>query len=648
MDFFTILVLIILGYYFFRKYSFEYIKSLFPLLLIPILHIVFSDIIFKICDDFIDSSIKIDNLHKISTYTPYLGDIGRIMEFANEYGMISDIDRSYNTITYIDTVTNAVPILYICIFIIIILSIIELYSILNWTHYTKRRFIILYMCISSLFILCSIYIDNSFNKLRILLSDIASDINSEPTHFFFFTTLFVTILLYFFYQNYLKRLAFKSSNRAAMFSYIIGKFVTHTNLNNIFRKKRVSLDIKKVNDDDSNLQSEGQRGVNKKFKFDKKIILMGNKWRFYVIIIICAILIIGMIVFFCFDKNVRLSNENATINNEYNTTDPKISEEKPQIQVDNITNRFEVIKKQQGNYQVDIDWPVSLNKVSNIEKVHQAIISNAFGNEDYTQFNNNIEDCIMHYFKINEEDTIPSCEEKSGMISIKYEQQFGNIHLFRIYKYANLGGGTGISIISDDIYLYYDINLEREVTPNDIFTDYSKTLYIINKHISLDEYTSKASEIPYNFIFTSYGIIFIFPKYAIGYGYQGNVKIEVPYNELESLISDDYVQCVNLMKKFYQSDEKIYCKGDMAGFPIAMEINVDSNNNIVGKYINIKYNVEFSLEGSYLNEDQTYNITATNNNNKCFFKLKRSSKNTLTGVGISGDTKLHVNLTITD
>lgn len=623
---------------------------MFPILLIPILHFTFSYILIEICDSLFDSSNKIDNLHKISTYTPYLGDVGRIMDIANEYGILSDIERSQSTLAYIDTVANVVPIIFICVFIIIILSIIELGSILNWTIYTKKRLIILYTCISSLFILCSIYIDSAYSKLKIVLSGVMSNVDGKPTHMFFFITLFVTLLLYLFYHNVLNRLYFKSTKGTMTSLSRMEISRIYTIVSSRLRKKKVSLDIKEINDSNFDSNDKNQRDIDNEPQLDKNIISKKDKKNFHIKFIISTIFtisIIGMLLFFYNKENVRRNDDyNTTINYESDKTDSEIIEEKLKIQTADIPNQFEKIKRQEGNYQIDIDWPISLNKVSNIDNVHQAIINKTFNNEENIEFNHNIEDCIKHYFKMHEEDTIPSLYEKSGKIVIKYQQQFDNIHLFKIYKYADLGGGTGVSVISCSIYLYYDINLEKVLNPNDIFTDYSQALSIINEHISLDEYSHKAEEIPDNFILNNYGITFIFPQYTIGYGYQGNVKIEIPYYEIEFLISDNLIQSINLIKQLYRSEKKLYCKGDMAGFPIIMEISIDPDNNIVGKYTNVKYNVEFSLEGSYLEDEQTFNITATNETNKCFFKLKQTDMKTLTGVGISGDTELNVNLTV--
>lgn len=76
------------------------------------------------------------------------------------------------------------------------------------------------------------------------------------------------------------------------------------------------------------------------------------------------------------------------------------------------------------------------------------------------------------------------------------------------------------------------------------FTDYSKTLFLVNEHISLDEYACKAEELPDNIILSASGITFIFPKYSIGYGYQGEVKIALTYDELNNVLSEVFKQAI--------------------------------------------------------------------------------------------------------
>lgn len=46
---------------------------------------------------------------------------------------------------------------------------------------------------------------------------------------------------------------------------------------------------------------------------------------------------------------------------------------------------------------------------------------------------------------------------------------------------------------------------------------------------------------------------------------------------------------------------KFICKGDMAGFPIEMDIMLDEDNTVTGEYRNVKYKVNYHLTGYYNN-----------------------------------------------
>ncbi|WP_373246866.1 DUF3298 domain-containing protein [Phocaeicola massiliensis] len=80
----------------------------------------------------------------------------------------------------------------------------------------------------------------------------------------------------------------------------------------------------------------------------------------------------------------------------------------------------------------------------------------------------------------------------------------------------------------------------RVLTIDDIFSDTQKALDIVNSHISLDEYSNKADKLPNNFYFSNNDVVFVFPKYSIGYGYQGDVKIAINVNEFNGLYSETF------------------------------------------------------------------------------------------------------------
>lgn len=68
----------------------------------------------------------------------------------------------------------------------------------------------------------------------------------------------------------------------------------------------------------------------------------------------------------------------------------------------------------------------------------------------------------------------------------------------------------------------------------------------------------------------------------------------------------NYIESENLHSQSIEVNDvdksiRYFCKGDMSGFPIEMDIIVSKNNVISGKYRNIKYNVDYDLTGNYDN-----------------------------------------------
>lgn len=207
---------------------------------------------------------------------------------------------------------------------------------------------------------------------------------------------------------------------------------------------------------------------------------------------------------------------------------------------ENKTNQFEYIKDERGNYKVDIEWPLSLTGVDDIRKIQRIIIQQAFFDEN----DNDIKNCVENYFKEGQEGKSLGEGETAGEVVVKFQQRFNSLYIFKVHIYADLGGGTGASIVYQDKYIYFDNNTERSLSINDMFTDLPRTLALVNEHISLDEYVKKTEELPNNFIISASGITFIFPKYSIGYGAQGEVEIALNYDELESVLSETFKRAI--------------------------------------------------------------------------------------------------------
>lgn len=208
-------------------------------------------------------------------------------------------------------------------------------------------------------------------------------------------------------------------------------------------------------------------------------------------------------------------------------------------EVPSTTNQFEYINEKRGNYEVDIEFPVSLAGMKDVSGIQLAIAQKAFDCNS-----NDINSCVEKYFKEGAESVSLGEGETAGKVTVKFQQRLNNLYVFKINTYADLGGGTGLSVIYRDEYIYFDKDMDRSLVINDLFNDYSQTLSLVNEHISLDEYASKAKELPENFIISSSGITFIFPKYSIGYGCQGEVEIALTYEELNNVLSDTFKNAI--------------------------------------------------------------------------------------------------------
>lgn len=90
---------------------------------------------------------------------------------------------------------------------------------------------------------------------------------------------------------------------------------------------------------------------------------------------------------------------------------------------------------------------------------------------------------------------------------------------------------------------------------------------------------------------------------------------------------------------------QIHCKGDMAGFPITMDILLDETGDITGQYKNIRYGTEMEIKGKQGN-DGILNMTLNNSKETVLMKLSQTSGNTLEGYAEGGRKQLKVHMNI--
>ncbi|WP_288735252.1 hypothetical protein [uncultured Phocaeicola sp.] len=190
-----------------KNYSKKYVKCINATLVIPIMQIVFFSLLYSVGDGAIKSAREIDRLHNISTYTPYLGDLGTIADIANQSGLLSDIERSQSTLEFISAAGMANNIVTIGILIVVILALAELYGVFRLGKFTKKRILIFYYIISAIFLISSIFLGIYIEKYIAVLSSVFSGIDEYPFTFIFpIMTIVLMGMLYIPYSRAVKKL----------------------------------------------------------------------------------------------------------------------------------------------------------------------------------------------------------------------------------------------------------------------------------------------------------------------------------------------------------------------------------------------------------------------------------------------------------
>lgn len=192
-----------------KSNSKEYVKSIRATLIVPILQVIFFTVfLYEEGSGAAKGASKIDSLHNISTYTPYLGDLGTIADIANQNGLLPDIERSQSTLEFISAAGMATNVVSIGILIVIALALAELYGVFNLGKFTKKQMLMLYGGVSATFLICSICLGIWIMKLMTVLSSVISNMNN--TEVVVFIAPIIALLLvgipYIFYLRALKRL----------------------------------------------------------------------------------------------------------------------------------------------------------------------------------------------------------------------------------------------------------------------------------------------------------------------------------------------------------------------------------------------------------------------------------------------------------
>ena len=195
---------------------------------------------------------------------------------------------------------------------------------------------------------------------------------------------------------------------------------------------------------------------------------------------------------------------------------------------DEPANDFKHIKEVKGRLDVDIQWPLALEGVDDIEQLQRCIISRV---SNYKT--SDINTCIERISQGMEE-----CDAESGKLSIEYKGKLGDWHVFGIglhicFDSENIGNASAESDTRGNIY--YDNDLGHDLTFADI-TKSEKAMYyflesywyatlISNKWFEISPDGITFVNLPPNFLFNSY--------------------LTLDYYEMDDVLSDAFKRKVN-------------------------------------------------------------------------------------------------------
>lgn len=199
-----------------KVYSQEYVKSIKGTFSIPILQIVlFTIFLYQAGNEAIKSAGKIDSLHNISTYTPFLGDLGKIADIANQSGLLPDIERSQETLEFIKAAGTANQYIGIGMLVVIALALAELYGVFRLGKFTKKQMQLFYVGISATFVICAFLLGVYMEKFISLLSSVFSGVDKDTPFSLIFPIIALLLwgLCYISYSKSLERLfSFQHNN----------------------------------------------------------------------------------------------------------------------------------------------------------------------------------------------------------------------------------------------------------------------------------------------------------------------------------------------------------------------------------------------------------------------------------------------------
>lgn len=188
-----------------KIYSKDTTEKIKWLLIIPIIQACLSVFSYFMGDACINIASKINRLHDISTYTPYLGWLGKLIDFANQNGAFPEIKRSILVVNFIDLANITDQVAEIGSIITIILILLELYGTYNLGKLTIKQMKVCHIVIALIFLIISIFFGRFIDIYAELLSKIFSRPDRIPSIIEIPTITFIILCIaYSFYSQSLK------------------------------------------------------------------------------------------------------------------------------------------------------------------------------------------------------------------------------------------------------------------------------------------------------------------------------------------------------------------------------------------------------------------------------------------------------------
>lgn len=197
------------------------------------------------------------------------------------------------------------------------------------------------------------------------------------------------------------------------------------------------------------------------------------------------------------------------------------------------------LKKVTYTLEVDLQWPERVAGCTNMAALHQALLKRLFPEGTYANVDAAVDAFIN---KTITADDLGGPFDPGEYLSLrmlpakKYYVQFETI------LGVNMGSGTGAGCITGTSYVIFDKTTQRALRLSDLIQASSATIVAqLNKRIlqlnRQGKQYDKCTEVPDTYYLSNRGIVFVFPKYTIGCGADGEVEIDISLLQAPSIFT---------------------------------------------------------------------------------------------------------------